>query len=62
MSASAVLQRLSAVRIIPVIVIDDADLEALGAISDVPELPTGAGTVLSVERVDRCVDAGHSFS
>lgn len=87
MSASAALQRLSGVRIIPVVVIDDAalapelaaalaaggipcaeitlrtpaGLKALAAISDVPGFLTGAGTVLGVEQVDRCVDAGAQF-
>jgi 2-dehydro-3-deoxyphosphogluconate aldolase/(4S)-4-hydroxy-2-oxoglutarate aldolase len=87
MTAMTTLERLSAIRIIPVVVIDDAGLapelaaalaaggipcaeitlrtpaglEAIGAISDVPAFLTGAGTVLSVEQVDRCVDAGAQF-
>lgn len=38
-----------------------AGLTALVAISDVPEFLAGAGTVLSVEQVDRCVGAGAQF-
>ncbi|HEY1531545.1 MAG TPA: bifunctional 4-hydroxy-2-oxoglutarate aldolase/2-dehydro-3-deoxy-phosphogluconate aldolase [Galbitalea sp.] len=87
MSAEAVLSRLSAIRIVPVITIDDADkaadvaaalvaggigcgeitlrtpdaMRGIAAIRDVPGFLPGAGTVLTVEQVDRCVDAGAQF-
>jgi 2-dehydro-3-deoxyphosphogluconate aldolase/(4S)-4-hydroxy-2-oxoglutarate aldolase len=87
MNSAAVLERLAGIRIIPVVVIDDAGqapelaaalaaggipcaeitlrtsagLEAIGAIGDLPDFVVGAGTVLTVEQVDRCVDAGAQF-
>ncbi len=85
--ATAALEQLAAIRIIPVVVIDDAalapelaaalvaggiacaeitlrtpaGLDALRAVNDVPDFLAGAGTVLSVDQVDRCVDAGARF-
>jgi 2-dehydro-3-deoxyphosphogluconate aldolase/(4S)-4-hydroxy-2-oxoglutarate aldolase len=87
MSADATLERLADIRIIPVIVIDDADrapdlaaalaaggipcaeitlrtpagLAAIGAIAGIPGFVAGAGTVVTVDQVDRCVDAGAEF-
>lgn len=87
MTAAATLERLSAIRVIPVIVIDDAalapslaaalaaggipcaeitlrtpaGLEAIAAVGGQPDFLTGAGTVLTVEQVDRCVAAGAEF-
>jgi 2-dehydro-3-deoxyphosphogluconate aldolase/(4S)-4-hydroxy-2-oxoglutarate aldolase len=87
MSAEAVLERLAAIRIVPVITIDDsakaadvaaalaaggigcgeitlrtpAGLAGVAAISGVPGFIAGAGTVLTVGQVDRCVDAGAQF-
>lgn len=85
--AETVLAQLAAIRIIPVVVIDDAarapelaaalaaggipcaeitlrtaaGLEAIQAVAQVPNFLAGAGTVLTVEQVDRCVDAGARF-
>jgi 2-dehydro-3-deoxyphosphogluconate aldolase/(4S)-4-hydroxy-2-oxoglutarate aldolase len=87
MTAASTLDRLSAIRIVPVVVIDDADrapdvaaalaaggigcaeitlrtpqgLEAIRSVGDMPNFLLGAGTVLTVEQVDRCVDAGAKF-
>lgn len=87
MSAASVLELLAAIRIIPVVVIDEAErapelaaalaaggitcaeitlrtpagLQAIGAISDLSHFLVGAGTVLTAEQVDRCVDAGAQF-
>jgi len=87
MNASLVLERLAAIRIIPVIVIDDAGvapdlaaaltaggigcaeitlrtpagLQALASVNEVPGFLAGAGTVITVDQVDRCVDAGAQF-
>jgi 2-dehydro-3-deoxyphosphogluconate aldolase/(4S)-4-hydroxy-2-oxoglutarate aldolase len=87
MSAVTVLERLAAIRIIPVVVIDDAakaadvaaalaaggidcaeitlrtadGLAAIEAVRGVPNFLSGAGTVLTVDQVDRCVDAGAQF-
>jgi 2-dehydro-3-deoxyphosphogluconate aldolase/(4S)-4-hydroxy-2-oxoglutarate aldolase len=38
-----------------------AGLPGVAAISDVPGFRAGAGTVLTVDQVDRCVDAGAQF-
>jgi 2-dehydro-3-deoxyphosphogluconate aldolase/(4S)-4-hydroxy-2-oxoglutarate aldolase len=87
MTAALALERLASIRIIPVIVIDDAGfapdlaaslaaggipcaeitlrtpagLQALHAVGDRPGFLAGAGTVVTVEQVDRCVDAGAQF-
>lgn len=87
MTAASTLERLGTIRIIPVVVIDDADrapdvaaalvaggigcaeitlrtpqgLEAIRSIASMPDFLVGAGTVLSVDQVDRCVDAGAQF-
>jgi 2-dehydro-3-deoxyphosphogluconate aldolase / (4S)-4-hydroxy-2-oxoglutarate aldolase len=87
MTAAETLESLSAIRIVPVVVIDDAGsapdvaaalaaggipcaeitlrtpqgLAAIEAIGSMPDFVAGAGTVLTVEQVDRCVDAGARF-
>jgi 2-dehydro-3-deoxyphosphogluconate aldolase / (4S)-4-hydroxy-2-oxoglutarate aldolase len=87
MTATAILQQLGAIRIIPVVTLDDADratevaaallaggiataeitlrtpagLDAIRAVANVPGFLVGAGTVLTAEQVDQCVDAGAQF-
>ena len=87
MSASLVLEHLAAIRIVPVITIDDpakapdvaaalvaggigcgeitlrtpGAMDGITAITAIPGFVSGAGTVLTVEQVDRCVDAGAQF-
>jgi 2-dehydro-3-deoxyphosphogluconate aldolase/(4S)-4-hydroxy-2-oxoglutarate aldolase len=87
MTAASTLERLGAIRIVPVVTIDDADramdvaaalvaggigcaeitlrtpqgLEAIREAASRSDIVVGAGTVLSVEQVDRCVDAGAQF-
>jgi 2-dehydro-3-deoxyphosphogluconate aldolase / (4S)-4-hydroxy-2-oxoglutarate aldolase len=87
MTAAETLESLSAIRIVPVVVIDDAGsapdvaaalaaggipcaeitlrtpqgLASIEAIGSMPDFVAGAGTVLTVEQVDRCVDAGARF-
>ena len=87
MTATATLERLGAIRIVPVVTIDDADrapdvaaalvaggigcaeitlrtpqgLEAIRRAASISDIVVGAGTVLTVEQVDRCVDAGAQF-
>ena len=87
MTAAATLDRLGEIRIVPVVVIDDADrapevadalaaggigcaeitlrtpqgLEAIRSIGHRTDFVVGAGTVLTVDQVDRCVDAGARF-
>jgi 2-dehydro-3-deoxyphosphogluconate aldolase/(4S)-4-hydroxy-2-oxoglutarate aldolase len=87
MTATATLERLGAIRIVPVVTIDDADrapdvaaalaaggigcaeitlrtpqgLEAIRKTASRSDIVVGAGTVLSVEQVDHCVDAGAQF-
>jgi 2-dehydro-3-deoxyphosphogluconate aldolase/(4S)-4-hydroxy-2-oxoglutarate aldolase len=82
-----VLDRLAAIRIIPVIVIDDAGmapdvaaalagggigcaeitlrtpagLAAITAVSGTPDFVVGAGTVVTMDQLDACVDAGARF-
>jgi 2-dehydro-3-deoxyphosphogluconate aldolase/(4S)-4-hydroxy-2-oxoglutarate aldolase len=86
-AAPSVLDRLEAIRIIPVVVIDDAakapdvaaalleggigcaeitlrtpdGLAAIAAAAGVGDFVVGAGTVLDVEQVEACVDAGARF-
>jgi 2-dehydro-3-deoxyphosphogluconate aldolase/(4S)-4-hydroxy-2-oxoglutarate aldolase len=81
------LERLAAIRIVPVVTIDDADrapevvaalaaggiataeitlrtpqgLDAIRKVAGVPGFVVGAGTVLTVRDVDRCVDAGAQY-
>jgi 2-dehydro-3-deoxyphosphogluconate aldolase/(4S)-4-hydroxy-2-oxoglutarate aldolase len=87
MTSASTLDRLATIRIIPVIVIDDATkaldvaaalaaggigcaeitlrtpdgTAAIAAISGIQDFLVGAGTVLTVDEVDRCVDAGAQF-
>jgi 2-dehydro-3-deoxyphosphogluconate aldolase/(4S)-4-hydroxy-2-oxoglutarate aldolase len=87
MTATAILERLGAIRIVPVVTIADADrapdvaaalvaggigcaeitlrtpqgLEAIRRTASISDIVVGAGTVLTVEQVDRCVDAGAQF-
>jgi 2-dehydro-3-deoxyphosphogluconate aldolase/(4S)-4-hydroxy-2-oxoglutarate aldolase len=87
MTAVSTLERLGTIRIVPVVVIDDAGkasdvaaalarggigcaeitlrtpqgVEAIRSIASVPDFVVGAGTVLTVDQVDRCVDAGAQF-
>ena len=88
MTADETVEQLASIRIVPVVVIDDAArapelVAALGAggigcaeitlrtddglaaiaaaASAAPEFLVGAGTVLTVEQVDRSVDAGARF-
>lgn len=87
MSAAATLARLSQIRIVPVVIIDDAEratdvaaalaeggigcaeitlrtpqgLEAIRSIGHLSDFIVGAGTVTTVDEVDRCVDAGAQF-
>jgi 2-dehydro-3-deoxyphosphogluconate aldolase/(4S)-4-hydroxy-2-oxoglutarate aldolase len=87
LTAAAILEQLGAIRIIPVVTIDDADrapevaaallaggiataeitlrtpagLDAIRAVANVPGFLVGAGTVLTVEQVDQCVDAGAQY-
>jgi 2-dehydro-3-deoxyphosphogluconate aldolase / (4S)-4-hydroxy-2-oxoglutarate aldolase len=87
MSATETLALLGAIRIIPVITIDDADrilevagamsaggihtaeitlrtpegLDAIRRVAGMPGFVIGAGTVLTAEQVDRCVDAGAQY-
>jgi 2-dehydro-3-deoxyphosphogluconate aldolase / (4S)-4-hydroxy-2-oxoglutarate aldolase len=87
MTATSTLERLGAIRIVPVVTIDDADramdvaaalvaggigcaeitlrtpqgLEAIRKAASRSDIVVGAGTVLSVEQVDHCVDAGAQF-
>jgi 2-dehydro-3-deoxyphosphogluconate aldolase/(4S)-4-hydroxy-2-oxoglutarate aldolase len=86
-SGQSTLDALAAVRVIPVVVIDDAakapdvaaalaeggigcaeitlrtpaGLAAIRASSGVKDFVVGAGTVLTVEQVEACVDAGARF-
>jgi 2-dehydro-3-deoxyphosphogluconate aldolase/(4S)-4-hydroxy-2-oxoglutarate aldolase len=86
-SPQSTLELLAAIRVIPVVVIDDAGmapdvaaalveggigcaeitlrtpqgLEAIAASASTPDFVVGAGTVLTPEQVDRCVDAGARF-
>jgi 2-dehydro-3-deoxyphosphogluconate aldolase / (4S)-4-hydroxy-2-oxoglutarate aldolase len=87
MTAAATLERLGAIRIVPVVTIDDSDratdvaaalveggigcaeitlrtpqgLEAIRKAASRSDIVVGAGTVLTVEQVDHCVDAGAQF-
>jgi len=87
MTAAATLEQLGAIRIVPVVTIDDADrapdvaaalaaggigcaeitlrtprgLEAIRRAASISDIVVGAGTVLTVEQVDLCVDAGAQF-
>lgn len=84
---TSVLDQLAAIRIIPVVVIDDAGmapdliaalaeggigcaeitlrtpegLAAIAASGGAPDFVVGAGTVLTVDQVDACADAGARF-
>lgn len=87
MTIRRILDFLAEIRIMPVVVIDDAalapevaaalsaggircaeitlrtpaGLRSLEAVAGIPEFIVGAGTVLTADHVDRCVDAGAEF-
>src|SRR5665647_3270384 len=57
-----VLSAVGATRLVPVVVLDSAAAEdAIRAMSDRGDMIVGAGTVLTVEQVDRAVAAGARY-